>query len=139
MCTRVSITVLPVKKLVCSADCRLPAGCGLYSGGVLQFLYTKEFIQLLCSFSAGIMCSYEKNMLYQRERILVYGNGNVPQTTAESRDISPIHCSQHLQQSVNISIQFHAGLQCDPVQMAKLRQRVEDTWKYLSQDDIRHL
>ena len=69
----------------------------------------------------------------------VYGCGNVPQTTAESNDISPIHCAQHVQQSVDMSIQLPAGLQYDPVQTAELRQQVQDAWDNLSQDDIRHL
>ena len=41
---------------------------------------------------------------------LVYGCGNVPQTTAESSDIPLIHSAQHVQQSVVMSIQLPAGL-----------------------------
>ena len=52
---------------------------------------------------------------------------------------APIRSAQHVQQSVDISIQRPAGLQCDPIQMAELRQQVQDAWHNLSQDDIRHL
>ena len=61
-----------------------------------------------------------------------------PQTTLESRDTPPIHCAQHVQQYVVMSIQLPAGLQCDHIQMAELRQ-VQDGWNRLSQDDIRHI
>ena len=30
------------------------------------------------------------------------------------------HCTQHVQQSVDMSIQLPAGLQCDPVQMPEV-------------------
>ena len=60
-------------------------------------------------------------------------------TTAESSDTPPKHCAHHVQQSFVMSIQLPAGLQCDRVQMAKLRQQVQDSWDNLSQDDIRHL
>ena len=53
----------------------------------------------------------------------IYGCGNVPQTIAESSDTSPIHCAQHVLQSVNMSIQLPAGLQCDPFQMAEVVQQ----------------
>ena len=40
---------------------------------------------------------------------------------------------------MNMSIQLPTGLQCYSVQMAKLRQQVQDAWDNLPQDDIRHL
>ena len=43
--------------------------------------------------------------------------------TAESSDTPPIHCVQHVQQSVDMSIQLPACLQCDPVQMAEVVQQ----------------
>ena len=45
---------------------------------------------------------------------------NVPQAIDESSDTPQIHCAQHVQQSVDMSIQLPAGLQCDPVQMAEV-------------------
>ena len=48
-------------------------------------------------------------------------------------------CTQHVQQSTDMSIQLPAGLQCDPVQMAELRQQVQDAWDNLLRDDIRYL
>ena len=42
------------------------------------------------------------------------------QTIAESSDTSPILCAQHVQQSVHMSIQLLAGLQCEPVQIAEI-------------------
>ena len=54
---------------------------------------------------------------------LVYGCGYVAQTTAKSSDTPPIHCVHHVQQSVDMSIQLPAGLQCDPVQMAEVVQQ----------------
>ena len=62
-------------------------------------------------------------LYYSAVQNLVYGCGNVPQTTAESSDTSPIHCAQHVQQSVDVSFQFRAGLQCDPIKMAKILQQ----------------
>ena len=76
---------------------------------------------------------------YAAVQNLVYGCGNVPQIIAHSSGTSPIHCVQHVQQSVDISIQLPAGLQCDSVQMAELRQQMQNAWDNLSQDDIRHL
>ena len=35
---------------------------------------------------------------------LIYGCGNVSQTTAESSNTLSIHCAQHMQQSINMSI-----------------------------------
>ena len=78
-------------------------------------------------------------LYYVATQNLVYLCGNVPQTTAESSDTPPIHCAQHVQQSVDMSIRLHAELQCDPVQMAELRQKVLDAWDNLSQDNIRYL
>ena len=54
----------------------------------------------------------------------VYGWGNVPQTTAESSDTSPVYCAQHVQQSINMSSQLPTGLQCDPFKWLKLFNRV---------------
>ena len=54
---------------------------------------------------------------------LVYRHGNVPQITAENSDTPPIHCAQHVQQSIDMSIWLPAGLQCDPVQMAEVVQQ----------------
>ena len=58
-------------------------------------------------------------------------------TTAERSDTPPNHCAHHVQQSFVMSIQLPAGLQCDRVQMAKLRRQVQDAWDNLSKDDIR--
>ena len=49
---------------------------------------------------------------------------NVPHATDESSDTPQIHCAQHVQQSVDMSIQLPAGLQCDPVPMAEVFQHV---------------
>ena len=59
-------------------------------------------------------------LYYAAVQNLVYGRGNIPQTTAEGWDKPPIHCAQHMQQSIDMSIQLPAGLQCDPVQMAEV-------------------
>ena len=80
----------------------------------------------------------DMRLYYAAVQNLVYGCGNVPQTTAESSDTSPIHCSQHVQQSVYMSIQLPAGLQCDLVEITELREQTQDAWDNLSQDDIRH-
>ena len=62
-------------------------------------------------------------LYYAADQNLVYGCRNVPRITAESSDTQPIHCTQHVQQSVNISIQLPADIQCDPVQMAEVVQQ----------------
>ena len=62
-------------------------------------------------------------LYYAAVKNLVYGCGNVPQTTAEKTDTPPIHCAQHVQQYVDMSIQLPAGLQYDPVQMAEVVQQ----------------
>ena len=67
-------------------------------------------------------------LYYAGMQNLIYGHGNVPQTTAESSDTPPIHCAQHVQQSIDMSIQLSSSLQCDPVQMGKLWQQVQDAW-----------
>ena len=54
--------------------------------------------------------------------------GKVPQTTVKSSNRPSIHCAQHVQQSVDMSIQLPAGLQCKPSQMAELQQQVQDAW-----------
>ena len=51
---------------------------------------------------------------------LFYGCRNILQAIAESSNALPIHCAQHVQQPVNMSIQLLAGLQCDPIQMAEV-------------------
>ena len=58
-------------------------------------------------------------LYYLAAQNLVYGCGNIPQTTAESSDTPPILCAQHVQQSVDMSIQFPAGLQ-SPFKWLKL-------------------
>ena len=62
-------------------------------------------------------------LYYAAVQDLIYGCGNVPQTTAESSDTPPIHCVQYVQQSVDMSIQLPAGLQCYPVKVVKLFNR----------------
>ena len=56
-------------------------------------------------------------LYYSVVQNMVYGYGNVLQSTAESSDTPSIHCDQHFQQSVDMSILLPGGLQCDPVQM----------------------
>ena len=56
---------------------------------------------------------------YAAIQYLVYECGNVPQITAES-DTPPIHCSQHVQQSVDMFTQLPASLHCVPFQMAEV-------------------
>ena len=71
---------------------------------------------------------------YAAVQNLVYGCGNVPQTTIECSNTPPIHYAQHVQQSVDMSIQFPAGLQCDPVQTAGVVQQeyvlIGGAWLY---------
>ena len=73
-------------------------------------------------------------LCYAAVQNLVYLCENVPHITAESSDTPPIHYTQHMEQSVNVSIQLPAGLQCDPVQMAEVVQQeyvlVGETWLY---------
>ena len=63
---------------------------------------------------------FDVNLYYTAIQNLVCGCGNVPQIIAESSDTPLIHCAQHVQQSIDMSIQPLAGLQCDPVQMAEV-------------------
>ena len=63
------------------------------------------------------------HLYYAAIQNLVYGCGKVLQIIAESSDTPPIHCAQHVQQSVDMSIQLHAGLQCEPVQMTEVVQQ----------------
>ena len=80
------------------------------------------------------------SLYYAAVQNLVYRCGNVPQTTAENSDTYTIHCAQHVQQSADKCIQLPESLQCDhPVQIAELRQQVQDAWDNLSQDNILHL
>ena len=53
---------LPVRQLLYSTHCRALADYGLYTGGVLYCLYTVLAVQLLCSFSADIMCLDETTL-----------------------------------------------------------------------------
>ena len=70
------------------------------------------------------------HLYYAAVQNLVY----VPQTTVESSDTPAIQCAQHVQQSVEMSIQLPAGLQCDPVQMTEVVQQeyvfVGGAWLY---------
>ena len=78
----------------------------------------------------------DMHLYYVAVQNLVYRYGNVLQTTAESNDTPPIHCAQHVQQSVDMSIQLQlpAGLQCDRVQMVEVVQQeyllVGRVWLY---------
>ena len=78
-------------------------------------------------------------LYYAAVQNLVYGCGNVTQTTAESSETPLIHCTQHVQQSVDMPIQLPAGLQYDPVQMTEVRQQVQDARDNLSQYGIQRL
>ena len=60
---------------------------------------------------------------YAAVQNLVYGCGNVPQTTVESSYATPIHCAQHVHQSIDKSIQLPSDLQCDFVQMTEVVQQ----------------
>ena len=62
----------------------------------------------------------ELRLYYPAVQNLIYGCGNVPQTTAESSDTPPIHCTYHVKQSVSVSNQLPTGLQCDPVLIAEV-------------------
>ena len=59
-------------------------------------------------------------LYYAAVQNLVYGRGNIPETTAGSSNTPPKHFVQHVQQSADMSIKVPAGLQCDPVQMAEV-------------------
>ena len=76
----------------------------------------------------------DMRLYYAAVQNLVYACGKVPQNTNERSDTPPIHCAQNMQQSVNMSIQLPAGLQCDPVQMADVVQQeyvlVGGAWLY---------
>ena len=77
---------------------------------------------------------FDVHLYYVTIQNVVYGCENVPQTTAESSDTPPIHCVQHVQESVNMSIQLPAGLQCDPIQLTEVVQQeyvlVKGAWLY---------
>ena len=62
----------------------------------------------------------DARLYYAAVQNLVYDCENVPQTSAENSDKLPIHCAQHVHQSVDMSIQLPPGLQCDPIQMAEV-------------------
>ena len=72
------------------------------------------------------------HLYYAAVQNLVCGHGNVLQTTAERSDTPPIHCTQHVQQSIDMSIQLPADLLCDPIQMAELQEQMQDAWDNLS-------
>ena len=78
----------------------------------------------------------DMHLYYVTLQNLIYGRGNVLQTTTESSNTLPIHCNQYVQQSVNMSNQLPAGLQCDPIQMAEVIQLeyvlVGGSWLYRS-------
>ena len=81
--------------------------------------------------SGGSRCSHNASILTCFCTMRPYRTWSTGvQTTAESSDIPPIHYSQHVQQSVGMSIQLPAGLQCDPVQMAEIVQLVDGAWLY---------
>ena len=52
---------------------------------------------------------FDVRLFYVAVPYLVYGCGNVPQITAESRDTPPIHCAEHVQQSVDMSMQVQVS------------------------------
>ena len=59
-------------------------------------------------------------LYYAAVQNLVYGRGNIPETTAGSSNTPPKHFVQHVQQSADMSIKVPAGLQCYPVQTAEV-------------------
>ena len=61
------------------------------------------------------------SLYYTVVQNLVYKYGNIPQTAESSN--TPIHCAQHVQQSIDMSIQLPAGPQFDSVQMAEVVQQ----------------
>ena len=74
------------------------------------------------------------HLYYAAIQNLVYGCGNVPRTTAESNNTPPINYAQHVQQSIDMSIQLPTGLQCNPVLMAEVIHQeyilVSGAWLY---------
>ena len=62
------------------------------------------------------------HLYYLAVQNLVYGRGNVPQTTAEKSDTPPTHCAQHVQQSINMSI-FPQAYNATPFKWLKLFNR----------------
>ena len=68
-------------------------------------LYAVRAAILLAQFS-----NLDVHLYYAAVQNLIYGCGNVPQITPESTDKPPIHCVQHVQQSVDTSIELSAGL-----------------------------
>ena len=63
------------------------------------------------------------HLYYVTVQNLVCGCENVSLTTTESSDTPPVHCAQHVQQSVDMSMQVPADQQCDLVQMAEVVQQ----------------
>ena len=58
---------------------------------------------VLAAISASRIRFWRASLLRGREN-LVYGCGNISQTTAESSDTPPIHCAQHVNQAVDMPI-----------------------------------
>ena len=63
---------------------------------------------------------HDVHLNYAAVQNLICGCGKVPQAIAESSDTPPKHCVQHVQQSVDMSIQLTAGVQCYPVQISEV-------------------
>ena len=76
----------------------------------------------------------DMHLYYVAIQNLIYGYGNVPQIAAESSNTPPIHCAQHVQQCVDMSMQLLASVQSDPVQMAEIVQQeyllIGGAWLY---------
>ena len=71
---------------------------------------------------------------YTAVQNLVYGCGNVPETTADGNNTPLIHCAEHVQQSVDMSIQLPQSLQFDPAILTEVVQHeyvlVSGAWLY---------
>ena len=63
------------------------------------------------------------HLYYVAIQNLVYGYGNVPQSTAESSVTPLIHCAQHVQQSVDMSINFPQAYNATTFKWLKLFNR----------------
>ena len=103
-------------------------------GGVVVYVVAWAEAHVIRVLLLAHCVDLDVNLYYVAFKNLVYGYGNVPQTTAESSDTTQIHFAQHLQKSVDLSIQLPADLQCNPVQMAEVVQRehvlVAGSWLY---------
>ena len=78
---------------------RLPMNLGDTEGATWAWISSPDAVR--ASTAAGTVRLY-----YAAVQNLVNGCGNIPQTTAESSDTPPIYCAQHVQQSVDMSIQL---------------------------------